>query len=490
MDPFYEQRSTTSPTTTRQTRQIQLTIAAGRGFATRKGDVTGAFLQSRPYPEELLCIPCPEMLNVMGLPPETITRVKKACYGLVNTPLEWYRSVSQFFDKLGLRRCWSDPCCWVFVHQGCLQGLISGHVADFVFSGNEQCSAWKDIIASIQKEYKWSDWETGSFVQCGVKVEQHQDGSYSLSQEAYVDDLKYINIRAHRKKDKHANTDDLEKSQLRTLLGGVSWYAQQVAPHFAAEVGLLLSEMTKSTIDTLGRANKLMHQVKNMKDHRLLIPKLPLHKVRLFAWCDAAAINRVDGSSTQGIIIGASSLDLLQGSDEPISPLFWQSSSEAVAAVNTEDALFFCRFQWSEMMGHEVDVRQVNHLVNQVAGCVITDSRNVYDKVNNEVICTKGSERRTDLDLLSLKQAQQRNHVKIRWVHSEAQLANSLTKHEMKQLLMFYEVKQRWKIVKDISMASARRRREQGKLPLESDNTTTSNNSQDKQQDQESDSHE
>ena len=65
-----------APTTTRQTRQIQLQISASLGFVTQKGDVTGAFLQSREYPDQLLCIPTPEICAAMGLPPETITRVR------------------------------------------------------------------------------------------------------------------------------------------------------------------------------------------------------------------------------------------------------------------------------------------------------------------------------------------------------------------------------------------------------------------------------
>ena len=49
-DPLYENRATTSPTTTRQTRQLQMVLSASLGFSMKKGDVTGAFLQSRPYP--------------------------------------------------------------------------------------------------------------------------------------------------------------------------------------------------------------------------------------------------------------------------------------------------------------------------------------------------------------------------------------------------------------------------------------------------------
>ncbi|CAL1156524.1 unnamed protein product [Cladocopium goreaui] len=96
--------ATTSPTTTRQTRQLQMQLAASYRHKMRKGDVTGAFLQSRPYPDDLFCIPCPEICERMGLPAESITKVKKACYGLVDAPLEWYRSISDFFAKLGLQK--------------------------------------------------------------------------------------------------------------------------------------------------------------------------------------------------------------------------------------------------------------------------------------------------------------------------------------------------------------------------------------------------
>lgn len=355
-DPDYEHRSTTSPTTTRQTRQIQLQISASLGFTTEKGDVTGAFLQSRPYPTDLHCVPCKEICEAMSLPENSVVRVKKACYGLVDAPLEWYRSVSEFFLQLGFRKCWSDPCCWVLEKNQRLHGLVSGHVDDFLFSGSSQDPTWVAARAAIQKEFKWSDWESKKFTQCGVLIEENDDGSYFLSQESYVDDLKYINVRAHRRKEKGAPLDERERSQLRTLLGGLSWHAQQVAPFISAEVRLLLSEVNQATVETLSKANQLLDLARGCKTKKLKIHKIPIKDLMLCAWCDAAAQNRPDGSSTQGIVIGASTKNLLKGSCEVVSLLTWHASkisrvcrspgaSEAVAAVNAEDLLFFARFQ-------------------------------------------------------------------------------------------------------------------------------------------------
>ena len=155
-DPQYEHRLTTSPTTTRQTRQMQLQLSASKGFVTRKGDVTGAFLQSRPYPSQLLCIPCKEICKAMNLPEESVTRVHKACRGLVDAPLEWYRSISAFFEQLGLKKLWRDPCCWILVRDGELRGIISGHVDDFLFSGRDDDSLWQEVCSATRKEFNWS----------------------------------------------------------------------------------------------------------------------------------------------------------------------------------------------------------------------------------------------------------------------------------------------------------------------------------------------
>ena len=92
-----------------------------------------------------------------------------------------------------------------------------------------------------------------------------------------------------------------------------------------------------------------------------------------------------------------------------------QEQAEAIAAVNGEDALFYVRFQLAEMLGSTVDVRAINQTVNEISGCLVTDSRNVYDKLETETFNIRGAEKRTDIEMLALKQAQERNQVRIRW---------------------------------------------------------------------------
>lgn len=99
----------------------------------------------------------------------------------------------------------------------------------------------------------------------------------------------------------------------------------------------------------------------------------------------------------------------------------------------------------------------------KIDAVLVTDSTNVYDRMQSEVYVPKGPENRTALELLGLKEASVRTNMPIRWVHSDAQLANSLTKDaEQQQLQRFYNLGQRWKIVDDPMMRSARNRKTLG----------------------------
>ncbi|CAE7691047.1 RE1 [Symbiodinium sp. CCMP2592] len=371
-DPGYEHRATTAPVMTRQTRQLMLQLAANKGWRLMKGDVSGAFLQG-----------CGEQFAAR--PP--------ACYGLVDAPLEWYKTVAEFLESIGLERLWSDSCAWVWRKDGQVRGMISGHVDDFMFAGSDSDSEWQGLLQKIQERFRWGDWDKDTFVQCGVHVEACEQG-FRLSQPKYVENIEAIHVSATRKRARKAPTTEYEKTKLR----------------------LLLSEVNKSTVDTLVKANNLLESV----------------------------TQRIDRSCR--------------------SP----GAAETAAAVNGEDALYYVRYQWSEMVYGNVDLRQPDQVVSRVPGCVITDSRNVYDKLSTAMLSINGAEKRANIELLSLKESQKSTGVVIRWVHSEAQLANGLTKAEdHKELELYYRMHHQWRIVEDEAMRSARKRKSEGLTPLQ-----------------------
>ena len=451
-DPCYEHRATTAPVMTRQSRQMILQQAARRNWTVYKGGVSGAFLQGEEYPGTLHVIPTEEICRAMDIAPGSITLLKKACYGLVEAPLQWYRSVHKFLTEIGLERTWSDSCTWVWRPNGVLRGQVSSHVDDFMFAGGDQDSGWQDILRRIKERFQWGDWERDDFIQCGVRIQRVANG-FTLSQEKYIEGLQEIPLSTSRRRARKEDTSEREKTQLRALLGGLSWVAQQTAPHLSAEVSLLLSEVGKSTVETIIKTNILLSHTKARKGHQMLIHKFSFQEeLSMYVWVDAGSQNRPDGGSTQGIFVGIGPAALQAGELGKISPIAWHSSkidracrspgaAEAQAAVNGEDCLFFARYQWSELEHGEVDPRDAVRTVRQTEGCLVTDSRNVYDKLREEVLVIKGAEKRTSIELIGLKESQWSTDLRIRWVHSEAQLANGLTKSQGgKEIELFYQM--------------------------------------------------
>ena len=453
LDPNYAFRQTAAPTMSRTTRQLLLCLSSALGFKVHKGDVSGAFLQGREYQGTAYVIPTEEICASLGIPENSVTKLRKACYGLVDAPLEWFLTVSDYLESIGFIRCVSDPCCFKYVFGDTLIGLISGHVDDFLFCGKPDCATWKSLCDQIKKKFQWGSWENDvdGFTQCGVFIQRMKDGGFQLSQKQYVDDLKEIGISAERRKMSDAPTTDREKSKLRAALGALSWHAQQVGPHVSAAVSLLLSQVNCSNVKHMVEVNKVIHQVKSNRNHSLRIHGgLRVADMVVAGWADASGQNRVDGKSTQGLVIGITHRDLVHGSMCPVSLVSWQSNkisrqcrspgaAESLAAIDCEDLMYAVRLQLYEMQGGVVQVRRTAQHVFMIPAVLVTDSTNVYDRLNNEVYVPKGPERRVALEMLGLKDAIQETGLHLRWVNSDAQLANSLTKdNEPQQLQRFY----------------------------------------------------
>ena len=95
---------------------------------------------------------------------------------------------------------------------------------------------------------------------------------FELSQKKYVEEhVVEIPLPSSRRKTPKAETTDREKTALRATLGALSWHGQQVAPQISAEVGLLLAEVSKSTVETIIRTNILVQHTRARKDYKFLV---------------------------------------------------------------------------------------------------------------------------------------------------------------------------------------------------------------------------
>lgn len=329
-DPLYEFREVSAPVVSRAGRQCFLQVCAQQKFRVSKGDVTGAFLQGDVCTDKhMWCIPVQELCEAMRIPKGSVCRLRKAAYGLVQAPLLWYNSISGYLENLGFRRLVCDPCIWTYHDEnGVLRAVTCGHVDDFMFGGNSHDDVYKKLVESIKQRFRWGSWENGSFVQCGTKITQNHDYGFELSQDMYLENVHEISLNRDKTRKPDLETTDQEKSQMRSVLGALSWYCGQVGYMYSADVNILLSQIPRSTIADVMILNKLIYQIKNDKDFKLLIHAFPKNQeLHVVGWCDAAWANRPDGSSsTAGILIGMSSVELIEGKQTPVSIISWRSS--------------------------------------------------------------------------------------------------------------------------------------------------------------------
>ena len=99
MDPDYQNRPTFAPTMTRHSRQMLLQWSANHKCKVKKGDVAAAFLQGREFSRDLYLIPTKEICEAMGVAAQSVVKMRKACYGLVEAPIEWFETMNQFLKR-------------------------------------------------------------------------------------------------------------------------------------------------------------------------------------------------------------------------------------------------------------------------------------------------------------------------------------------------------------------------------------------------------
>ena len=111
------------------------------------------------------------------------------------------------------------------------------------------------------------------------------------------------------------------------------------------------------------------------------------------AWSDAALANRVDLSSTGGMVIGFVHRKMVdEGQRGHVNVISWGSSklrrvcrsslaAETQALAEAEQELMFMRTQWREILGDDVNLADRAETAKKVRGVLVTDAKALYDSV-------------------------------------------------------------------------------------------------------------
>eukprot|EP00435_Cladocopium_sp_Y103_P048742 s282_g14.t1 len=256
--------------------------------------------------------------------------------------------------------------------------------------------------------------------------------------------VKPITLTNINQEDRELNPKEV--SLLRALLGGLQWPATQTAPHLCASVSLC-GEVSQSTVATAQQGNKLLRFAKNNSDTGLMFTRLgKLSDLCMIALSDAAWGVRRNSESQGGYFVLLMNSKALQGHmDQPYIILDWRSfklprisrsslNSEAQACSAAMDALEYLMILWHGCMIPDFDLRYLDTQDIAMQSALVIDAKALFDSLKAEVPQLQG-DKRTKIEVMITKQKMDEIGTKLRWISSETQLADGVTKIAARQLL-------------------------------------------------------
>ena len=416
---------TSSPTLNRTSRQVLLSISSCSGWARWVADVATAFLQGDPQQRVLWA------------------RIPRDAW-----PRQWYLVAKRRLESLGFQSHPLDTCLFRYYGStGELICLVGIHVDDMLGTGLESSAEYQKLKQLLQKEFNFKHWteeEDGKPLEfCGCKLE-NSEGALRLHQQDYIKNVKPVTC-----KDQNADREltGAEVSSLRALLGALQWPATQSSPHLSASVSLLCGEVSGANVEVVNQANKTLRFAKQNSDSCLMFPKLgKLSDLCMVAMSDAAWGVRKNSQSQGGYLVLLAHRDVLSGKmDQNYIILDWRSfklprisrsslNAESQASAAAMDALEYLLLFWHGCVHQDFELRKVNDTKVEMPSALVVDAKALYDSLKAEVPQLQG-DKRTKIEVMVTKQKMLEMGTALRWVSSEVQLADGVTKSSARQLL-------------------------------------------------------
>ena len=468
-DALAGQVATSSPTTTRLSRSFLLSLAANMSWCTWTADVSTAFLQGRPQSRKLWVKLPSESLQLLGADEDTRMLLLKPCYGQIDAPRGWYLEAVDRLLRAGLRQHPLDPCCFLVyeadspsfdvndsVHQEVsslgeekLVGMIIMHVDDMLGSGCSKSPRYQEVISHLKENFSFREWKNRPMSE---------------------------------------TVNEREISQIRGLLGSVQWPAVQSSPHLQCTTSMLSGLINKATVQTLHECNRLLRFCKDNKDVGLTYNFIGKpDELQLITFFDAGFTARPDGNSQGGFVTMLVNKKLFASAEEgEYHVLDWRSfrtprvarssvGAEAQAGGQAADSVdFTCRF-WEHLLKPGLSLQELIETKSTLRPTLVTDAKALYDSYHREGISSSVVDKRVSLEIRVMKERMECLGGGLRWMSSERQIADGLTKESARTLLAARLRHGRLKLTWDPTYTAAKKKTkaERNKAIKESTSKTT-----------------
>ena len=170
------------------------------------------------------------MLNVDH---ETLLRLRKAVYGLVDAPNKWWDRLKKSLIRHGFTSCALDPCAFVLRKSGKIHGVLGVHVDDVIGGGDE---TFDRILTAVRKEFDFGAWDIGSFRFKGRQISQMPNGEIVFDMEQYKHELEQIELSKAEKTKLERILNSKEHTQFRGSVGSLGWLVDHCCPQLSFQL--------------------------------------------------------------------------------------------------------------------------------------------------------------------------------------------------------------------------------------------------------------
>ncbi|CAE7442520.1 unnamed protein product [Symbiodinium natans] len=432
-DPHLPWLARDAPVLSRTAFHLILQWAASHQVKLHNADCKSAFLQGDPdveRPENIYMRPPQDPVAQEANPDwqdsRLLYRLTAPVYGQANAPRQWYEHVVRILQALGWVRHTLDPCLFLWKQDGYVVAVLGIHVDDLI------AGALKDhekTLKDVEKSFTWgSPWTDSDFVFVGRHIKQWPDGSITVDQASYVSEVPTTKVKLE---------DDVKLSghpalvtEFRSGIGSLQWLAGTTRGDIAADVSLIQRSPADLCVSDLKEVNGVLRYVRATSDAYFKVVPLSFADLILVCYGDSGWANAPGHKSQGGLVITATTKKALTQRQDA-SLLEWKSyrhqrvlrstlAAEAASLDKAYDHGHYMAMMLSEMMdGRFLATMNERPLCEVVP---VTDARSLWDSIHR--LSTNFQEKRVEIDVAALRQTCKG----LRWVPTESQMADALTK--------------------------------------------------------------
>ena len=403
--------------------RMLLSISVQRGYFLRQLDIKSAFLYGDIDCETYLDLP--EGYRKTG----KVWKLKKAIYGLKQSPRLWYQRLIKTLETMNLTVTDFDPCILVSKNLFCCV-----YVDDILITGKPKLV--NECVKQLQSHFQCTDSGQASLL-LGMQIETSDD-YIQLTQERYITEiLERFNmteakpvatpLETHSTLTK-ARDDDLlcDQKTYQSIIGSLMYASVATRPDIAHATAFLSQFSSKPTITHLSAAKRVLRYLKGTKTKGLLYARNQ-SEIPLNIYCDASfASNLEDRKSFTGLIVRTYGHTVI-----------WRSKKQKTVATSTTEAeyvaLAFAARQsvWINRGLSHMDIETVPIIhCDNTAAIKLTENAGVSDRTKH-----------IDVQHHYTRELRELGKIKVVSVETENNLADICTKGLTKALFEEFSVR-------------------------------------------------